>query len=138
MQTWVMIPTAHGITSVEECSSYCIFPNILHRTILFLPLWLRKVRAAEAGFMESDVWCWFSVVTKVYNDPCDENKGRVKTKSKLLSSHHLHLLLLKETYPWVTRHTRVAAVRNPIEKEQRLNEKFEKMISRDFYRRDID
>ena len=54
-----MIPTALWITSMEECSTYCIFLNILYRTIVFLPLWLRKVRAAEAGFMESNVWFWF-------------------------------------------------------------------------------
>ena len=59
MQTSSVIPTAHWITSVEECNTYCIFPNILERTILFLPLWLRKVRATEAGFMGSDIRFWF-------------------------------------------------------------------------------
>lgn len=77
----------------------------------------------------------------VHSDPRGYlDPGMVQTNPMLLSSHQLHLLLSRKECLWVTIYAlkELGSNWNPVEKDQRWNEKLKKVITGDFLRWGVD
>lgn len=143
MQKWVMMIDIYYLHGSGRHNIYCILSYVLHGTTLPSPyFWVKwgsqklTLQLVKLLFIfhgsRSSHWS-----KGLFELRFDENK------SKSLSSHKLTLAaFFLEKYIFKSLDTLsegwVTIVWNPIEKDQRINEKLKKMITGNFYRWAID